>query len=246
MRDRNRPLVIAGGLSLLAAVAYAQGMGLSMGVDGIPANTRKIAPSVSATCQGTAAGLSNVITSAKDCTGVNFIAINYSSANLAASVTDSNSNVYTIATCGTVVANQCIYYKYNPTVTSSMTFTATGVGIAASIQVFGFRNVKGVALDKDVGNTQQSTSSTTCQTPSLTPTNSNELILSGYFSNTDAGSSTYTIDSGMTALFSPFNSGVSFGGGLAYVVRSPTTAIQPTWTDSTAAAASACNLIATQ
>jgi hypothetical protein len=246
MRDRNRPLVIAGALSLLAAVAYAQGMGLSAGIDGIPAIARNVVPSVSATCQGTAAALNSPTTSAVNCTGVNFIVINYASANAASSVGDSLSNTYTLSTCATTVGNQCIYYKYGPTVSSSMTFNATGAGIAASIQVFGFRNVKGVALDKDAGQTQVSSPGTTCQTPSLTPTNGNELVISGYYVNTDTAGSTYTISNGMTVLFNPFTNGVNYGGGLAYAVRSPISAFQPTWTDSTSAGSQSCNLIATQ
>lgn len=140
-----------------------------------------------------------------------------------ATITDSKSNTWTALTAQNATVR--IYYVHNPTVGSGHTFSATaGNGV---IMVEAWAGSITSPFDQQNGGFTASLV-TTFQVGSITPGVSTELVVTGIGLGGNASSP--TIDSGMTVSDSQNGvSGVSYGGGMAYIVQSAATPINPTW-----------------
>lgn len=143
--------------------------------------------------------------------------------------TDSKSNTWTALTeqKEAIEASNRLYYVANPTVGSGHTFTVAATGIFSVTQIAAFSGVKTSSpFDQQNGNkTFDSISS--FQPGSVTPGEDNELIIAAIAASR---STTFSINSSMTITnSSDYNSGVSEGGALAYLVQSSFAAINPTW-----------------
>lgn len=172
-----------------------------------------------------------VTTSGIDTTGANLIILWCTGFFTSGTPTDSKSNTWTPLTIQTQdnnVSSQ-FFYCYNPTVGTGHTFT----GVSTSQDCIAVQAWAGAAsspFDQQNGS-QGAGSGTSIQPGSITPTAANELIVAGV----DAinSSTSPTVNSGMTITDS---SAVSpgFAFGMAYLVQTSASAINPTWSYSSA------------
>ncbi len=144
---------------------------------------------------------------------------------------DSKGNTWTQLTGYNTGADAYVkvWYVANPIVGTGHTFTVgTGGSVDASAYIAGFSGVVTSApFDQQNGATVAS--SATIQPGSITPTQADCLIICG-LSSYDASALTATINSGFTITDQAgFSSGNYFGGGLAYLVQSTASAVNPTW-----------------
>lgn len=121
-----------------------------------------------------------------------------------------------------------LYYVSNPSVNAAQTFSISNSNIFGTICVAGFSGFDVF----DVENGAINSASPTIQPGSVTPSQSNELIITGVSSNPT--NDTYTINSGFTITDSQLHTpGATEGSALAYLVQGAAAAINPTWTSST-------------
>lgn len=181
--------------------------------------------------EASASGSQNVTTGSIDTTGANLIVIAACTYNLGSgpTVTDSKSNTwapltkYQLANATTLR----LYYCENPTVGSGHTFTVSTSLDYPSVCVAAFSGVK-TSSSFDVENGTANASSSTIATGSVTPSEDNELVITGFcFGNTGTAS----IDNGFTITGQKqYNSSVNMGGALAYKIQTTAAAVNPTWT----------------
>lgn len=162
-------------------------------------------------------------------------------------ISDSKGNIWVALTPRVSPANfarNILYYVLNPTVGTGHTFTLTGNNTFGGICVAAFAGVKTTsAFESETGNSANA--STSIQTGSLTPSEDNELIVSGLclrdISNTG---DTMSVNSGFTISdqnIGAFNQAIS--GALAYLIQGTAAAVNPTWswtTSDNVAATIAC------
>lgn len=174
----------------------------------------------------------NVTSSAINTTGANFLILVVSSLSGTAqgTVSDSKSNTWTPLTLsdeGTFVRAR-FYYSPSATVGSGHTFTLTSTAGLPSISVASFSNVN--ASPFDVQNTAND-NATTHPTGSITPSQNNELAVTGISNNNGTMSS---IDSSFNIVGTPAPSGgFNLGCGMAYLIQTTAGAVSPTWTGDT-------------
>lgn len=175
---------------------------------------------VTNTAKGTAqnGGTTNAI----DTTGANLIvvAIAYFSGTIS-SISDSKSNTWTALTNAANGSNEFrLFYCLNPTVGSGHTFTVSASSQYPTICVAAFSGVKTAsAFDQQsaVGSTNPG---------SVTPTEDNELVVTGLCGDCDA-TSTY---SGFTVTNAiAFTGGSFMGGAMAYKVQTTATTVNTAW-----------------
>ena len=208
-----------------------------------PGTVHSTATGIAVVCHGHAAGQSSPTTVAADCTGANLIVINTASyAGGLPAPTDSSSNSYTASTCssvGTGPGQGCVYWKYAPTVTNSMTFSVAQASVFASIEFIGFSGTAGSSIDQD-SNTTLVTSSTTCQPASITPSTTNQVVVASLAANELTGG-VNSINSGFTISDQDAGvAGTNYGGALAYIIETSIVAKQPTWTNTATAGQLTC------
>ena len=172
-------------------------------------------------------------------TGANFIHICEVAGWAGASApTDSSSNVYTLVASQAESDDSTVYawISFAPTVTSSMTFTASGVTVA---EVSGW---SGIASGPDKKSQSQTGYATSLTSGNLVSTNANELLLSCFGTYSQQAN---TVNSPMTLLDVAEATGTRpagnwiDGAGLAYQIQSGTsTAVNPTWVSGSGFAAS--------
>lgn len=170
---------------------------------------------------------SGATSDAIDTTGANLIVLHVSSAD-ANTVTDSKSNTWTALTSKTSGSGNIgrLYYCVNPTVGSGHTFSVTS--IVPTISVLAFSGVK-TSSPFDVENGSSCDSTGSCATGSITPSEDNELVVTG-MSMGGAEFTDYVADSGFTNLtYVPVVGGAHFGGGFAYKIQTTAVAVNPTW-----------------
>lgn len=150
--------------------------------------------------------------------------------SVAGDIVDSSSNTWTLAPNGITSGVQTqIFYAYNPTVTSSMTFWLS----AGNVSLFcaGFESTLTTSGVIDTATALNSgANALTVQPGSITPAGSGEL----FFTVVGVGQSSQqpisvTSPAGFTTLDSITFSANS-GGASAYYVNSGSTAVNPTWT----------------
>lgn len=198
-------------------------------------------------CSTTNGGTANTVTAPSagtvDCTGATQIDINVSSyaVNGAVTPTDSSSNTYGCVAAPPTSANTRNQHCHvdNPTVTSTMTFTAAQTSCFCSITVFGFNNTK-VASPLDQ-TSKSSTTGTTIQAGSVTPSEDNEVIIAGLsFAVSEA---THTIDLGFsTPLCSDFLGSNHFGVCGSYLIQTSAAAVNPKYTVASSSDMTASNV----
>ena len=121
-----------------------------------------------------------------------------------------------------------ISYSKPTTVGSGHTFTAINNNSFLAITAMAFSGSKATS-PFDVENGNATTSTVTSRQPgSITPSENNELIISGIAWNGTGGGSP-SIDSGMTIAQSLQGSSGQMGGAGAYLFQSVAAAINPTW-----------------
>lgn len=164
-----------------------------------------------------------------DTTGCNLLVVNAAWFNPSAPVTltDSKGNTWVPLTAALANnSNSQLFYTINPTVGSGHTFTFSAS--FSSICVTGFSGVK-TSSPFDVENGHGDASGATTEAPgSITPSENNELVVSGL--DTGLGGQPYTIDSGFTISCQDDGGGVNFPGALAFIIQTSAGAVNPTWT----------------
>lgn len=140
-----------------------------------------------------------------------------------ATVSDSKSNTWTALTNYSGVATfGRMYYCLNPTVGTAHTFS-TSISYGAIFMQAWRGNKVTLPFDQENGSTG---TGTTRQPGSVTPSEANELVVSGIALGSPAV--TPTINSGFSAT-NVLDSGAAYGGGLAYLIQTTATATNPTW-----------------
>jgi hypothetical protein len=182
-----------------------------------------------------------VVTDAIDTTGANLLVVSIADYEADSSIlSDNYANTWTPLTAATSVPDalrQRLYYCLGALVGAGHTFTATPNLSAhfATISVAAFSGVKTAsAFDQENGATSATTAS--MATGSITPSENNELVVSGLLT----GTANVIAISGLTITNQvPNDPGDAFGAALAYVVQTSAGAVNPTWTWSGGAAAGA-------
>lgn len=184
---------------------------------------------------GFASGTSGGTTSAINTTGADFIVANVTSANIGgvsfsdilAAFSDSLGNTWSSNITGGAPSGSApmLIYALAPTVGSSQTFTCSLTSLFGVFQVAAFSNVTS-ADQNDIGFAGGGNTGT-IGTP-ITPANNNGLVISCCSVN---DVSLPTIDSGFTITDQAETLGGNYvGGGLAYLVQTTASAVDPTWT----------------
>ena len=148
-------------------------------------------------------------------------------------ISDSKSNTWSKLTARSVAGSvrETLAYVANPTIDSAQTFTYTSAGLDdyPAICVASFSNVATTTpLDQQNGGTG---SGTTFQPGSVTPTQDNELLVTGL--GQQSTPNTISIDSSFTVTDQQaYHSGNgNFGAALAYLVQTSAAAANPTWSE---------------
>jgi hypothetical protein len=181
-----------------------------------------------ANATASAAAGGTATTSAIDTTGSTLMVMvvaNYGVDSSTATIVDSKSNTWTALTnYVNGNSNVAIFYAQNPTVGSGHTFSCTGG--YCTIFVSGWSGTATTSVF-DVQN-GASTSGASLQTGSVTPSQADSLIISGFGDNDNTALS---IDSGFTKINQQRNNSSSTGAD-AYLIQTTASAVNPTWTAS--------------
>lgn len=225
----DRKLIYSALVVLLAASLIRAQVQQTVANSLAPAAAPSIALVNSVTAVGAGAGA--ITSSAVNMTGANLCVIVSSSNTNPPVPTSSPANTYVVA--GTIAGGTPtigIYYKYSPSVSSSMTVTTTGAFGSATLSCYS--GSTGSTVDK-ITYTTNFSSATMISTASVTPTSNGEVLIEG-LETPSAGSgfsvaSPYT-QTGMASL----SGGTSFGFQSGYYIQ-PTSALTSatiSWTGS--------------
>lgn len=169
-------------------------------------------------------------TTGVDTTGANLIVL-FAAYEAGSTVSDSKSNTWTALTPKGSGGVAQLFYCFNPTVGSGHTFSTTPITYGG---IFMAAFSGATSSPFDVENGVAPGSGTSIQTGSVTPSLNNELIITGI--NLGGSAASPTINSGFTQTDSiNANSGVSYGGSLAYLIQTSASAVNPTWSWTNAA-----------
>ena len=151
-------------------------------------------------------------------------------------ITDSSGNTYycgtpiSVDSCGYGADNKGVtqqWYAIAPVTTSNMTFSASKFYVSLFVQGYSGTATSPLACVYDTSNGQYCGDSvTTCQTGSITPAGTGELLVP-IASSQDSITALSINDSFSLLGFEP--SSANSAGGNAYLVDSSATAINPTW-----------------
>lgn len=206
---------------------------------------------VSNTSAASVAG-ANITTAGIDTTGATLLFVHIaflSSGGRTMSVSDSKGNTWTALThragSGGALTLQ-VYYVANPTVGTGHTFTATNGGANAfpGITAQAFSGV--IATSPfDLENGADISAASTFQPGSVTPSEGNELVITGIQQNV-AASFPFTIDGSYNLLGQvTADGGDCIGVATAYIVQTTALATNPTWTPASGSGLDASLSIAT-
>ena len=150
-------------------------------------------------------------------------------------ITDSSGNTYycatnqMIGTCGYGANNAAIvveWYTFAPVTTSNMTFTCTSFYCSMWVEAFSGTATNACVLDTYNGQ-YCGDSVTSCQPGAITPAGNGELLSSSASSQSNITGLAINDSFNLTG-YEP--SSVNSAGGIAYLVDSVHTSINPTWT----------------
>lgn len=186
---------------------------------------------VANTVKGDAGTSSSCVTDAIDTTGATLIVLSIARDENASQInlTDSKSNTWNLlGYISQGATRNMLFYSIPTSVGSGHTFSNTGTTNFSSIAVAAFSGNAPFIITDVLS--KAAASATTVAPGSITPTQDSELIVcSCAFSGT--GSTPISIDDSFTETNElDFNSGVSYGSGLAYKVQTTAAASNPTWT----------------
>jgi hypothetical protein len=171
----------------------------------------------------------SVTTSPINTTGANFIVVAVSSEARPGAFTDSSRNTWTaLSQYGPTShgAGMRLLYSYNPTVSSTQTFTFLETTPSyPSIAVAAWSGVEASPFDAQNGSSVLSGAGT-YQTGSITPSANGELLISAIG---ESSTSADTIDSSFTVIEHQNYSG-AFGISLAYLIQGNAASVNPSWT----------------
>lgn len=174
-----------------------------------------------------------VTTSAVDTTGADFIVLVRSDFGASrAAVSDSKGNSWNALTAtSNASTGTCTIFWSRPTsVGSGHTFTATQANSFPTLSVLAFSG--GINSPVDQQNGATASAATSVQTGSVTPSDSNQLIIAGFTS--DNASVSIALNSGFTV---PVSTSVSTNhecGAIGYLIQNSAAAVNPQWTWNTA------------
>jgi hypothetical protein len=143
-----------------------------------------------------------------------------------ATISDSKGNTWTPLT-GQVASPQCqvqLFYVVNPTVGTGHTFTVSGTTIFPAVTVTAWTGQAASPVDQQNGNTA---TATTVATGSVTPSQSNELLIATTCHNnqyTSSINSSFTISDDENGMAS-----FAYGNVMAYLVQGSASAVNPTF-----------------
>lgn len=180
----------------------------------------------------TAGGANGGTTPAINTVGASLIVIAsaYFAAGNGPVFTDSLGNQYIAqfdrgdlaANGGEIIIATCV----SPITGPAHTFSVAGLGIKSGLVVAAFNGTSGVL---DVGISGGNASASSINAGVITPTNNNALIVTTC--ELAALSAAFlSVDSGFVITDSVANSSTNYGLGLAYLVQSAKTGVNPTWT----------------
>lgn len=192
----------------------------------------------------TKVGGDGVATPAINTTGATLIVVvtgRYAGGGVITSVTDSKGNTYVALTDYVIGGGDGVqvYYCKNPIVGAGHTVTVNAPSTFPSISVAAF-NLTDTTANADQENGATNVSSATLATGSVTPSTDNQLIVAGVAHD----QASQTINAGFTIADSiAYSPGTYIGSGIAYLVQTTATAVNPTWNASVAG--NICAAIAT-
>lgn len=199
--------------------------------------------------KATAAG-NSVTTSAIDTTGANLLVLGVTYLFSDASTpTDNKSNMWHKLTAysqgGTSFTT--IWYAYNANVGAGHTFTAPSAGNYPCISVAAFSGANATAAvfeaGTDSGLGKSVSSGGTCQPGAVAAASAGDLYVSIAGGYVDATLSIDTGSSGFILLAQDGSGGQDIYGGIAYLLATNTSPVNPTWT-ATGSPANLCTAIA--
>ena len=129
-------------------------------------------------------------------------------------------------------ATMRIWYAKNAIVGSGHTFTYSASSCYPQIDILAFSGslTSSDPVDQQNGAAGTGFNVSTLQTGSVTPSQANELLVTGMSINSNAPGVVPTIDSGFTVSDADgFGSGNNMGGGAAYLIQTAAAAVNPTW-----------------
>jgi hypothetical protein len=170
----------------------------------------------------------SVTTAGVDTSGSDFLAL-VACWNAAGTVTvsDSKSNTWTGLTVrSTGNFKVCIYYVQAPSVGSGHTFTVALSGSTPGVIVYAFSGSGSSPADQENG---AGANTSNLSTGNITPTQNNELIITGLTNNGQFGG-TIGVSSGYsTPIEIAFTGGTHVGSNAAYKVQTTATTTDATW-----------------
>ncbi|HUB83615.1 MAG TPA: hypothetical protein VMB03_32675 [Bryobacteraceae bacterium] len=182
-----------------------------------------------ASASAASTGGSDVTVSNLNTTGANLIVIGIASGSSAPAVSDSNSNLWMRLNLYTGGPNIALFYGYNPSVGTGHTFSTTS-GNAPSLYVLAFSGSASSPLDQQAG-VGANSGITTVQPGSVTPVQSNELLVTLLGIAASGSTSASAISQGFViAGTQAFSSGNNYGGAMAYLIQNTAAAVDPAWT----------------
>lgn len=192
---------------------------------------------------GSATG-TNVTTGAVDTTGATglvLIASTYAGGGAVDSISDSKGNTWTALTPqATSFPRVTIYYSIPTSVGSGHTFTNTVTAGFPSLAVYALAGTHATTFYDSVqsGANSNSGAATSLQPGSVTPSQANCIVITGF--GNDPGAGSLAIDSSFsTPLVTTYLAANHEGVGAAYIIQTSASAVNPTWSWSGGARASA-------
>lgn len=185
---------------------------------------------------GTSAGATTGAQNSTGSDGIRLL-VNHFTGGTYPTISDTKGNTYTkvvdqLGGTGNVY-NTAWWYCDAPVVGTGHTFSALGTGSFATIAAIGFSGgASSSSLDQHSG-AGTGTNGNVVTPGSVTPGQDNELILTGVLFN--QSSQTVGVDSGFTLTDQGApTSGFNFGIAIAYKIQTTATAVNPTWTATSA------------
>jgi len=162
-----------------------------------------------------------------DTTGANLIVVAVNTYSVTTpTFTDSAGNTWTSLTSqGSGQARSQIFYCFDPTTSSTHTFSISGGTIYPAVAVIALSGA--AAFDQENG--ASGSGSGSVAPGSMTPTEDDEIVVSTFSDSNVAGSVTAT-PSGFTTLGALNATSLSEGIDLAYQIQTAAAARNPTWT----------------
>lgn len=119
----------------------------------------------------------------------------------------------------------------NLSASHTITYTCTGCYPMGAVKCF-TNNTGTSSLDLQAGASTSSGSATLQVSPSRTPTNAGEVVVTMMMINQNGGTDNFSISGSPTFTLGDYedqNSGQNFAGADGYLIQSTATAVQPTW-----------------